>query len=98
VVIDLALDVNLLGEETPQHKANQLFYLSRESFRRRQIDELWKTKAATSPKSLTSVLLSDVVLSTVQKELRRQTNQNVEAKEISRLLKATVIRADCLEK
>jgi phage anti-repressor protein len=33
VVIDLALEVDLLGEEPPTHKVNQLFYLSRESLR-----------------------------------------------------------------
>jgi hypothetical protein len=49
VVIDLALEVNLLGEESIAEKANQLFYLSRDSFKRGRIDELWKQKAATSP-------------------------------------------------
>ena len=40
VVIDLALEVDLLGEEPPAHKVSQLFYLSRESLKKRQIDEL----------------------------------------------------------
>jgi hypothetical protein len=45
VVIDLALEVDLLGDEPPAHKVNQLFYLSRESLKKRQIDELWKAQA-----------------------------------------------------
>jgi hypothetical protein len=35
VVIDLALDVDLLGDEQVGNKVNQLFYLTRESLRRR---------------------------------------------------------------
>ena len=49
MVIDLALEANLLSDETVAQKANQLFYLTRESLKRRQIDELWKAKRATSP-------------------------------------------------
>jgi hypothetical protein len=52
VVIDLALDVDLLGDEQVGHKVNQLFFLTRESLKKRQIDELWKAKRATSPASL----------------------------------------------
>jgi hypothetical protein len=58
VEIDLALDVNLVGDATTAQKAEQLFYLSRESLKRRQIDDVWKAKRATSPKSLASVLAS----------------------------------------
>jgi hypothetical protein len=57
VAIDLALEVDLLGDEPPAHKVNQLFYLSRESLKKRQIDELWKAKRATSPASLAQVLV-----------------------------------------
>src|SRR6266498_1017224 len=35
VVIDLALEVDLAGGQTSTQKANQLFYLTRESFKRR---------------------------------------------------------------
>ncbi len=97
VQIDLALDVNLLGDETPTQKANQLFYLTRESFKKRQIDELWKAKRATSPRSLAVVLSSEPVATAVRKELRRRTGQNVGAAEITRLLRETVIRPECLE-
>src|SRR5688572_8437299 len=62
VAIDLAVDVNLLSEETVAQKANQLFYLTRESLRRRQIDDLWKAKAATAPKPMAQVILSEPVL------------------------------------
>ncbi len=97
VEIDLALDVNLLGEATPTQKANQLFYLSRESLKRRQIDDLWKARRAQSPKSLAKVLASDAVTEAIRKELRRTTGQKVERVEIARLLKETVVRPECFE-
>lgn len=98
VSIDIALDVHLLGEETLQQKTNLLFYLTRESLKKRQIDELWKTKRDLSPKSLAKVVTSPTVLLAIQKELKRQTGQNADVAEINRLLKTTVLRAECFEK
>ncbi len=96
MVVDLAFESNLLSEETVAQKANQLFYLTQESLKRRQIDELWKAKRATSPKSLADVLASEVVADAIRKELRRRTGQNVEVKEVVRLLTETVVRPECL--
>jgi predicted type IV restriction endonuclease len=97
VEIDLALEIDLVGDETVGQKAAQLFYLTRESLKRQQIDEVWKTKRATSPKSLASVIVSPAVTEAVRKELRRMTKQNVDPEEIARLLRETVIRPDCVE-
>jgi predicted type IV restriction endonuclease len=97
VAIDLAIDVNLLGDDTTQHKANQLFYLTRESFKRRQIDDLWKAKRATSPTSLARIVCSEPVVDAVRKELRRQSGHNVDEVEIARLLRDTVIRPEALK-
>ena len=96
VVIDLALDVNLLAEGTAAQKAAQLFYLSRDSLKRRQIDEVWKAKRATSPKSLAETLTSAPVVTALAKELRKRTGQRVDAAELGRLLRETVIREECL--
>ncbi|MEO5575051.1 MAG: hypothetical protein ABIR67_10660 [Gaiellaceae bacterium] len=97
VEIDLALDINLVGEETVGQKADQLFYLSRESLKRRQIDELWKARRATSPKSLANVLGSDAVTDAIRKELKRTTGQKVEGADVKRLLRETVLRPECLD-
>jgi hypothetical protein len=78
VAVDLALEVDLLGEEPTTHKVNQLFYLSRESLKKRQIDELWKARRATSPASLAQVLVSDPVAEAIRKELWRQTGHRVD--------------------
>jgi hypothetical protein len=92
VSIDLALEVDLLGDEPPAHKVNELFYLSRESLKKRQIDELWKAKRATSPTSLAQVLVSDPVAEAIRKELWRQTGHRVDTAEIVKLLTETVLR------
>lgn len=97
VQIDLALDVQLLGAGTLPSKSNHLFYLTLESLKRRQIDELWKAKRATSPKSLAQVLCTTPVLEVVRRELRRATGHMAETDEIGRLLKETVIRPDCFQ-
>lgn len=95
IEIDLALQVDLLGSATPGQKADELFYLTRESLKRRQMDELWQAKRATSPKALAAVLTSDAVAEAIRKEVRKTTGQRVEAKEVTRLLRETVIRPEC---
>lgn len=98
VEVDLALDVDLLGEESSIQKVNQLFYLSRAALKRRQIDELWKARRAKSPHSLAETILSDSVIGAIRKELRRKTGHKVEDKELVALLEDTVLRPECLEK
>jgi hypothetical protein len=71
VGVNLALEVDLLGDGPAAHKVDQLFYLSCESLRRRQMDELWKAKRATSPSSLAQVLVSENVAEAIRKELWR---------------------------
>lgn len=96
VVVDLALEVDLLGEGTNAHKSDSLFYLSKEAIRRRLLDDLWKAKAATAPKSLASIVLSDSVMESVRRELRRQTAHNGDPIELRRVLRDEVIRPELL--
>ncbi|MEJ7716356.1 MAG: hypothetical protein WKF40_12010 [Thermoleophilaceae bacterium] len=96
VVVDLALEVDLLGEGTIAQKVDSLFHLSKDAIRRRLLDELWKAKAATAPKSLATIVLSDSVIEAVRKELRRQTAYNVDLTELRRVLSNEVIRSELL--
>lgn len=96
IVVDLALEVDLLGEDTLTQKANQLYYLTKESLKRRQIDSLWQAKRATSPKSLAKVLRAENVVSAIRKELKRTTGQSVTDQEIVKLLNDTVLRPECI--
>ena len=96
VVLDLALEVDLLGEGGPAQKADTLYYLSKEAFKRRVIDDLWKVKAATSARSLARVITSDAVIEQIRKELRRETGHNIEAKVLLELIRSSVLRAEAL--
>jgi len=97
VAIDLTIDLDLLGPQTTNHKADQLFYLSKESFKRKQIEDVWKQSAATSPKALLDVLLSAPVLEATRKELRRRAGYNVEPADLARMLRASIVRPDVLD-
>lgn len=96
VIVDLALEIDLLGDTGPSAKADQLFYLSKEAMKHHLVDELWKAKAATSPKALAAVLMSASVIDSVRKEVRRQSGINADAKEIVRLLRTEVLRPEAL--
>lgn len=96
IVLDLALEVDLLAESTLSQKSALLFYLSKDAIRKHLLDELWRMKAATAPRALASLLLSDSVVEAVRKELRRQTAYNGEVGKIKQILQGEVIRADLL--
>lgn len=85
-----------MGDGTTAEKASQLFYISREALKRRQIDELWKARRATSPRSLATILMSDPVVEAVRKELRRSTGHSAKPEDIGVLLRETVIRSESL--
>jgi hypothetical protein len=97
LIIDLALEVDLLSDDSLAHKADRLFHLTKEALKRRLLDDLWKAKAATAPKSLAGVLVSDVVVDAVRKELRRRTGYNGDAVELTRALREEVIRVEAVE-
>lgn len=94
VAVDLAMEVDLLSDAGLAAKADRLFHLSKEAIKRHLLDDLWKAKAATSPRSLASVITSDVVLDAVRKEIRRQTSYNCEVAEIKRAIETDVFRPD----
>ena len=97
VELDLAIDVTLAGDDIHQHRVDQLFFISREALKRKQINQLWKARRATSPKSLAQALLSPAVVVMLQKELRRQTGHAVDVGELAQLLKTTLLRAEAFE-
>ena len=96
IIVDLALDVDLLSEDSVTQKANQLYYLTKESLKRRQIDALWQAKRATSPRSLAKILCSDNVVLAIRKELKRTTGQAVTDASVIKLLRDTVLKPECL--
>lgn len=98
MIVDLALQVELLSDESPAKKIDHFFYLTKEAFKKNLITAVWEAKRAASPKSLAKILCSDSVIDSIRKEIKRQTNQAMENKDILKLISETVIRAECLEK
>lgn len=96
VQMDMVLDIDLLSDESVAKKADGMFYLSRDAFKRKAVDELWKQRAATSAKAVTRILVSDKIVEEVRKELRRQTGFNADAKQISETLRAEILRPEVL--
>jgi predicted type IV restriction endonuclease len=96
VVIDLVFTVNLLDDGPAPRKVDQLFYLTRESLRRRQVDEVWRARRATSPKSLAQVILSEPVMTVIRRELKRTTGHSIDQDELEGLLRQTILRGECL--
>lgn len=94
VVMDLALEVDLLSDATAVQKADTLFHLSKESIKRKLLDELWRAKAATSPNSLASVMLSDAVIDALRKELRKQTGYKGDLSELKKTVREEVVRSE----
>ncbi|MGH3736461.1 MAG: hypothetical protein ACRDT6_12715 [Micromonosporaceae bacterium] len=94
VQVDLALAVDVLGAEPLSTKVDDLFHLSKVAMKRHLLDELWKVKAATSPRALASVLVSPPVLDALRREVRRRTGHNGETAELERVVREHVVRAD----
>lgn len=94
VIVDRALEVDLLSDESLSTRADRLFHLSKEALKHRHLDELWKAKAATSAKSIATALVSETVLDATRKELRRRTSYNCDVAVIRRAIEDEVLRPD----
>lgn len=96
VAVDRALEVDLLSDDSLSTKAEGLFHLTKEAIKHKRLEELWRAKAASSPKSLAAVLLSDAVLEATRKELRRRTSYNCDVAVIKRAIEDEMLRPDLL--
>ncbi|MDR0416442.1 MAG: type I restriction enzyme HsdR N-terminal domain-containing protein [Propionibacteriaceae bacterium] len=94
VSVDLVTEVDLLGAETAPKKAEKLVHLHKEFLRRGTLAELWEEAAATAPERLVEVLLSEAVLTEARRELRRQTGRAVDAADLGRAIRDTVLRPE----
>ncbi|AGW42587.1 glucosaminyltransferase [Leifsonia xyli subsp. cynodontis DSM 46306] len=92
----LALEIDLLGEESSSKKVERLFHLHRSAMKRDTIDALWKRQTATSPNALAAVLLSDSVIDAARKEIRRSSGFNPDLGDIRSVVVGSVIRPELL--
>lgn len=92
VVTTLALEIDLLSETPTREKNESLFYLHKDSFKRGLISELWNKQSATSPEALTQVILSERVLDTIRKEIKRNSGYNIDVEALGQLIKSQVVK------
>jgi predicted type IV restriction endonuclease len=95
IVVDLVIEVDLLGPDNPAKKVDRLFPITREGMRHGVMDRVWKAKRATSPKAIARVLTSPAVVTAVRKELRRETEYAATDDEVLGLVRTT-IKTECL--
>lgn len=92
IEVDHVFSVCLTDGSPVAEKVDRLFYLTRESLKRRQIDDVWKARRATSPDALAKIILSDPIAAMIRKEVKRTSGYLVDQDELVKLLKSTVLR------
>ncbi|MCU1434522.1 MAG: hypothetical protein JWR71_1247 [Pseudarthrobacter sp.] len=91
VIVNLAFEIDLLGPESLEEKADKMFFLHREALKRRRIDELWKHRAATSPDALLDIILSDSVLDVIRKEIKRNTGITTTVQTLAAVIRTEIV-------
>ena len=90
--IDCVLAIDLLDQDAKlRQQENKLFYLSKESFSRNQIEQLWQHTKASSPESLLKAIIDESSLDAIRKSIRRDTGFSIETYEVKRLILDNVI-------
>jgi hypothetical protein len=95
---ELVLDIDLLAlNPKSKYDMDSLFLLTRESMLKSGLYAYHDYLQATNKFYLAAVLLSDAVLETVRRELRRVSDAKVELHELREALKQEVIKREVLE-
>lgn len=77
--------------------AERLYLVTREGFTRSALKEYKDRKEATSRYMLAAVILSDSVINTIRRELRRVSDMLVDAEDIAKMLREEVVKRDAIE-
>jgi len=87
-LIEAVSNVDLLDEATkPSQKTDLLFLISREGIAKGRLEDYRSAQNAVLPKTLMPILLSDDVLATVRKEIKRKTKHNVDPKDLKQAVR-----------
>lgn len=98
VIVNLALEIDLLGPESLEAKSEAMFFLHREALKRRRIEEVWRQRAATAPDALLDLILSDAVLNTIRKEVKRGTGIATTTDAIANVIREEIVDRKVLAK
>ncbi len=86
--VTLIFEVDLLDESTrPSHKTDLLFLISKEGISKGKLEDYRSAQNAVSPKTLKPILMSDDVLATVRKEIKRKTKHSVDPKDLKQAVR-----------
>lgn len=81
--VTLIFEVDILDENLkPSQKTELMFLISKEGLSKGRLAEYLSAQNAISPKTLKPILLSNDVLATIRKEIKRKTKHNVDPKEL----------------
>ena len=81
--VTLIFEVDILDESTKaSQKTDLMFLVSIEGLSKGRLAEYLSAQNAISPKTLKPILLSNDVLATVRKEIKRKTKHNIDPKEL----------------
>jgi predicted type IV restriction endonuclease len=85
----LVLSVDLLdpSSRSPK-KIDALVYFSKEFISKGKVDELWRAKAALSPKMVSDSILAEESLTAIRREIRRKTKENVDQDELKQVIQS----------
>jgi hypothetical protein len=83
---DLVIDVDLTATPATQ-LVDELYYLSKESLKRGEVERLWRERTAVGPCNLVKVLFSAPVIDRIRKELRSITGYNPSAEDLARSIR-----------
>lgn len=98
VVVNMAFEIDLLGSATLEEKTELMFLLHREALKRRRIDEAWKHRAATEPRALLEVILSESILDQIRKEVKRRTGTTTTPEAVSEVIRTEIVDPKLLAK
>jgi predicted type IV restriction endonuclease len=81
--VTLIFEVDILGENMKSsQKTDLMFLISIEGLSKGRLAEYLSAQTAISPKTLKPILISNDVLATVRKEIKRKTKHNIDPKEL----------------
>ncbi|WP_186759521.1 hypothetical protein [Arthrobacter alpinus] len=98
VIVNMAFEIDLLGPAPLEEKAELMFLPHREALKRRRIDELWKHSAATEPKALLELILSDTMLEQIRKEVKRRTGITTTPEALGEVIRTEIVDPKLLAK
>jgi hypothetical protein len=96
--VSMVFEADLLqAREDLDGVVQHLYLLSKEAIPRGSLPDYWEFARATSPEMIASCLLSDTVLRSIRREIRRKTSQNIKAAQVSEVLMTQVIKGNVVD-